>query len=398
VCSVLFAVNFEKSQGDLIMKRVLYVTVKFLLNSAVLLILFSFFSPHTGDAQYLIVNPESIVYDSLNNRYLVTCWGNGRIVEIDSTGNQSLFETGFYNLLGNHIDGNALYVSSNAGVQGFDLSTGSEVLHVAISGVGQIDGLTSDDSGHLYVVDGIRRRIYKVNIANQTYTTFVNSGLPAFPQDCIFDREHNRLLVVAWAAAAGIQAVSLEDSSVSTVVTTSFGYFDGITKDQYGNVYVASHSGNGEIYVYDNDFSNHPELVSSGHNEPAGLGFNNRDNIIAVPNFAASTIDYIPYTPTSIEDKLNILPRNFTLSQNFPNPFNPSTTIRFSIEEKGSGSLSIFDVRGRIVKTFPVRGSGSHAFVWDGRDDTNQPVGSGIYFYRLKTATDSHIRKMVMME
>ena len=116
-------------------------------------------------------------------------------------------------------------------MQGFDLTDKTEVFHVPIPGAGQIYGITTDTSGNLYVIDGSYRRIYKINISTKTYTTFVNSGLPPYPQDCIFDEENNRLLVVAWASNAPIQAVSLSDSTVTNVVSTNFGLFDVITKD-----------------------------------------------------------------------------------------------------------------------------------------------------------------------
>ena len=118
-----------------------------------------------------------------------------------------------------------LYVSSNAGVQGFNIYSGEERFSVNITGKGQIDGIAADASGFLYIVDGTKKRIYKINTADNSYSTFVSIGLPQWPQDCIFDEQNNRLLVVAWQAAAPIQAVSLADGSVSTVVTTSFGYF-----------------------------------------------------------------------------------------------------------------------------------------------------------------------------
>ena len=139
--------------------------------------------------QNLIVKPESIVFDKIGKRYFVTCNGNGKIIEIDSLGTKKVFRSGFSNLLGSHLEDSILYVSSNAGVQGFNIFTGEEKFHVKIFGQGQIDGLAADTSGYLYVVDASRRKIYKINIAKKTYTTFITSGLPQWPQDCIFDED-----------------------------------------------------------------------------------------------------------------------------------------------------------------------------------------------------------------
>ncbi len=74
-----------------------------------------------------------------------------------------------------------------------------------------------------------------------------------------------------------------------------------------------------------------------------------------------------------------------TLRSNYPNPFNPKTTLSFSIESPGVVELAVFDVRGAKIRTLysgPI-GSGEHSFVWDGRDNNNQLSSSGIYLARL---------------
>jgi hypothetical protein len=95
------------------------------------------------------------------------------------------------------------------------------------------------------------------------------------------------------------------------------------------------------------------------------------------------------------------LPHGFSLQQNFPNPFNPSTTIRFEIREGKSDDfvdLSIYDLRGKLVRTLisTVKGEGRHAVAWDGRDDNGSAVSSGVYLYRLKVGEDSTERKMIL--
>jgi hypothetical protein len=95
------------------------------------------------------------------------------------------------------------------------------------------------------------------------------------------------------------------------------------------------------------------------------------------------------------------LPHGYHLQQNFPNPFNPSTTIRFEIAEGKAGAfvdLSIYDLRGKLVRTLisGVPGEGRHAIHWDGKDDRRIPLPSGSYLYRLKVGDDQVIRKMIM--
>ena len=71
--------------------------------------------PLTAESQNLLNNPESVVFDSLQNRYLVSNWGNGAIVEIDSTGAQSYFSVALAHVAGLHIVGDTLWAASNNG-------------------------------------------------------------------------------------------------------------------------------------------------------------------------------------------------------------------------------------------------------------------------------------------
>ena len=88
------------------------------------------------------------------------------------------------------------------------------------------------------------------------------------------------------------------------------------------------------------------------------------------------------------------------LNQNFPNPFNPSTTIRFNVPREGHAKLSVFNVRGQLVKTLvdDFKQAGSNEVVWHGVDSNNRSVASGVYFYRLETNGSSEVRRMVLMK
>ena len=96
------------------------------------------------------------------------------------------------------------------------------------------------------------------------------------------------------------------------------------------------------------------------------------------------------------------LPKAFSLSQNTPNPFNPSTTITYSVPEGKSVnvSLEVFDLRGQKVNTLvdEARESGTYAVFWNGIDSQGRKVASGIYFYRLRAGSFVQTRKMVLLK
>ncbi|HET6347725.1 MAG TPA: T9SS type A sorting domain-containing protein [Candidatus Krumholzibacteria bacterium] len=93
-------------------------------------------------------------------------------------------------------------------------------------------------------------------------------------------------------------------------------------------------------------------------------------------------------------------PAQFALFPAFPNPFNPSTTIRYSIGRAADVSLVVYDVAGRQVRVLvdQHRSPGTYESPWDGRDSRGNPVASGVYFYRLHAGTFTDTKKMVLLK
>ena len=88
------------------------------------------------------------------------------------------------------------------------------------------------------------------------------------------------------------------------------------------------------------------------------------------------------------------------LYQNVPNPFNPTTAIRYSLRERARVSIVIYNVAGHMVKKLvgTSKPAGVHTVTWDGRNDQGQRVSSGVYFYKLITGRFTETRKMVMLK
>jgi hypothetical protein len=88
-----------------------------------------------------------------------------------------------------------------------------------------------------------------------------------------------------------------------------------------------------------------------------------------------------------------------TLYQNHPNPFNPSTTIRYYLPDRCVVVLNVFDSSGRRIAGLvnEDQPAGSHTAVWNGLDDHQRAVGAGVYFYRLTAGKETISRKMVLV-
>lgn len=105
-------------------------------------------------------------------------------------------------------------------------------------------------------------------------------------------------------------------------------------------------------------------------------------------------------TAIDIADGTENLPNDYRLEQNYPNPFNPSTTIEFSMPERGKVTLDIINSLGQKIVTIydDTAEPGVNRIVWDGTDRHGAHVATGVYFYRLQTEENVLTRKMVLLK
>ncbi len=110
----------------------------------------------------------------------------------------------------------------------------------------------------------------------------------------------------------------------------------------------------------------------------------------------ASTLALIEDDDTAVDSK----PLLALLLENFPNPFNPSTTIHFELAAEQRARLSVYRLDGRRVSVLVdgIVSAGNHEISWDGRDDNGASLPSGTYLYRLETATMSKTRSMTLIK
>jgi len=107
----------------------------------------------------------------------------------------------------------------------------------------------------------------------------------------------------------------------------------------------------------------------------------------------------VSFVPSEVAGT-ELLPGEFSLAQNAPNPFNPQTRIDYDIPKATNVRLEIYNVLGQHVKTLvdEFQEPGSKSVIWDGRDNSGSTVASGIYFYRMDAGEFSLTRKMMMLK
>jgi len=101
-----------------------------------------------------------------------------------------------------------------------------------------------------------------------------------------------------------------------------------------------------------------------------------------------------------IEDGRGNLPDEYSLSANYPNPFNPSTTIEFSLPSASRVELAVYNIRGQKVRTLVSKNltAGNHTVTWNSCNDAGEKVASGVYLYRLTADNFTSVKKMMLLK
>ena len=122
----------------------------------------------------------------------------------------------------------------------------------------------------------------------------------------------------------------------------------------------------------------------------------------------SGNIDYVPYLISDPGSFPRVLPGDaespgqpkLSLGQNWPNPFNPRTSIQFTLPSGSHVSLRVHNAAGQVVRTLvdEHRQAGSHEELWNGRDDSGRRLASGVYFARLVVDGTTRVRKLALLK
>jgi hypothetical protein len=124
------------------------------------------------------------------------------------------------------------------------------------------------------------------------------------------------------------------------------------------------------------------------------------DSVDYTAAFFNSMDDCIEACFLASNDEINQLPQAFNLYNNYPNPFNPVTTLRYDLPEDALVNITIYDIMGRIVRTLinSQQNAGFKSIQWNATNDAGSPLSAGLYLYKIQADNFVQIRKMVLLK
>ncbi len=188
------------------------------------------------------------------------------------------------------------------------------------------------------------------------------------------------------AHAIAIDGSDVYVSGVSAGLGTSYDYATVKYNSAGEEQWVARYNGPGNSYDYVTAIA----VDGSGNVYVTGYSEGNKWSVYTTIKYSGET---------GIVDEIINLPSTVYLGNNYPNPFNSSTTIQYTLPRNEYVRLSIYSISGQLVKTIEngVRSVGVHTESWNGTDARGRSATSGIYFYRLEAGGETFVKKMVLM-
>ncbi len=336
-----------------------------------------------------IVFTESVEYDVVNQRFLLSNKDN--ILARDYEGNFSVFGSTSASH-GMEILGNTLFALEGSVVKGIDLTTEMLVMELNIPGAIFLNGISNDGQSKIYVSDFSAQKIYEIEVgdlANPSFSTFVDNT-QSTPNGLLYEKDENRLLFLTWGNNASIRAIDLEDQSMATVFSSSFGNFDGIAKDSAGRYYVSSWSPD-QVFVLENDFTNPTELIIPGIDSPADIGFAKDSCVLGIPMGSKVVFFQLEkeITPTAITST----PKTGIRMGIQGNPVSELSTIYYELPTASLVELQLIDLQGKVMHQLVKRQQNAGAYLVS---MAGLSIPSGIYWIALKTEKDRLSQKIIV--
>ena len=243
-------------------------------------------------------------------------------------------------------------------------------------------------------------QIYKsMFINNKLYVSYFDALNNSLKMNCY--SLSNTCLNLLWSRTISNSVVKEYDLKV---INNRFVFAFSALNNDYKKIYIRVLDINGNLDQNTNDFlvcdknmqAVNPVINDLGQNNAMllYLGYQNPN----YKNMFASLLDLNSFIITQ-DTVVDFIPP-FFVYPNYPNPFNPSTNISFDLEKRNTVNISIYNIKGQKVRALcnQMFEMGNHTVVWNGKDDKNQTLSSGIYFAKVKNGNREKTIKMIMVK
>ena len=210
--------------------------------------------------------------------------------------------------------------------------------------------------------------------------------------------------VYRWAVKAvytnGVLSVPSFSNTIISITET--GMISGVVRQQNNQPIPGAVVTAGTYSATTNNSGAYSIIAETGtytvHVSAANFSGQTVENVLVVAN-QTTTVNFV-LIPGSDSDDPTAPVVATALNGNYPNPFNPSTTISYAVKDPAEVKIAIYNLKGQLVRTLvsEYRNSGRYTAIWNGKDDHNRPVASGVYYYRMSAGTYHSTRKMLLVE
>jgi len=185
-----------------------------------------------------------------------------------------------------------------------------------------------------------------------------------------------------------VETISLHESSI---------IYNSYINHENGLLFITDYNWN-EINIYNIADDENAEFLNkySWNNITLNIAF--KEGFVYTANWY-NGFNILDFENLSIDDSDTAI-ASYSEIHNYPNPFNPNTTISFTLQEKSETSIKIYNLKGQLVKDYGIDlyDKGSHSLTWNGKDSYNQESASGIYFIQMTTGEQKLARKIMLLK
>ena len=236
-------------------------------------------------------SPESVAYDSKNDRFIVSNKSGNYLSQIDKNWKVSKFYENCNSPKGLFVKDLKLYVTTNTVVLIFDLNTDSLINTIKIKEASFLNDITIDHKNKLYVSDTQQNKIFKIDLQTKKYSVFIDTKKDA-PNGLYFYKKMKLLYIGYWA---GSRTLAIYDLNAKEKSTKKFNHaVDGIAFNKKGDLFFSSWKPTG-VFQTDLNFKGELKTISTNHKGPADIAIiqKNGKEILVIPNFMKNIVDFM---------------------------------------------------------------------------------------------------------